>query len=409
MLIDVTRLLVRFTSGRLPTGIDRVCLAYIREYAASSRAFLFKAGFGSVFSDRASRDIFELLDGPGNGFSLAAVRIFASSPPRPLSRRSSAGRILFNIGHSGLERPSYAAWLREKQVKPVFMVHDLIPITHPEYCRPGEFNRHMTRMRTVLETAAGIITNSNDTLLILAALAHRLGLKMPPAVASPLGSGIDSRDFDSRPLANPYFVMIGTIEARKNHWLALNVWRRLVERNGGKAPNLVVIGQRGWECENALDLMERCKELQGNIVEVPGCSDRELVRYLRHAQALIFPSFVEGYGLPLVEALSLGVPVIASALPVFREVAGNIPEYLDPLDVLGWLACIEDYRLPKSTRRSAQLKRISGFVPPTWQSHFEAVESLIERIEHRPGSMIPIPCKTGSGSFQTRLHSRAGT
>src|SRR5580698_988440 len=99
-------------------------------------------------------------------------------------------------------------------------------------------------------------------------------------------------------ISEPYFVILGTIEPRKNHWLLLQVWRRLVERLGDRTPRLVVIGQRGWECENAVDMLERCEELRGVVTELPACPDVELTSYLRHARALLFPSFAEGYGMP---------------------------------------------------------------------------------------------------------------
>jgi glycosyltransferase involved in cell wall biosynthesis len=386
MLIDVTRLLGRFMKDRLPTGVDRVCLAYIRRYRDSARVFVHQGVFGGVFSRSASRDLFALLQETRNGFARAALRIMALSPPMPWSAKRSADRFLFNIGHSGLDRPGYSQWLLSRRVRPIFMVHDLIPVTHPEFCRPGEDLRHTARMQTVLKTASGIVTNSHATLRVLSDFAETSGWPMPPAVAAPLGCGIVlPTNNGTRPLEGPYFVMLGTIEPRKNHWMVLHVWRRLVERFGTAAPKLVVIGQRGWECENVLDMLERCTPLSDVVIERTGCSDAELVGYLRHARALIFPSFTEGYGLPLIESLTLGVPVIAGNLPVFREVAGEVPDYLDPLDGIGWMNCIEDYLLPDSPRRSAQLQRMSGFTPPTWDAHFAIMEGLLDRVAGSDG------------------------
>jgi glycosyltransferase involved in cell wall biosynthesis len=184
-----------------------------------------------------------------------------------------------------------------------------------------------------------------------------------------------------RLIAEPYFVMLGTIEPRKNHWLLLQVWRKIIERLGVQAPRLVIIGQRGWECENVVDLLERCAPLRGVVTELPACSDADLATYLKHSLALLFPSFTEGYGLPLVEAMALRVPVIASDLAVFREIAGGIPDYLDPLDGMGWLAHIEEFANPSSTGRHAQLSRLVDFVQPTWPAHFRVVEDLMERLE----------------------------
>ncbi len=93
-----------------------------------------------------------------------------------------------------------------------------------------------------------------------------------------------------------------------------------------------------------LGLADRIRYLRGNqvkqliqkvrgVVQVnSGTALWELSNWLAHARALLFPSFAEGFGLPVVEALSVGTPVIATDLPAFREAAGSIPEYLDPLD-----------------------------------------------------------------------------
>ena len=75
---------------------------------------------------------------------------------------------------------------------------------------------------------------------------------------------------------------------------------------------------------------------------------------MANARALLFPSFVEGYGLPLIEAMAAGIPVIASDLPVFHEIGQAVPELLSPDDVDAWSRAIMDYAAPDSARRSAQ-------------------------------------------------------
>ncbi len=100
-----------------------------------------------------------------------------------------------------------------------------------------------------------------------------------------------------------------------------------------------------------VDLLDRCVALKDHVTELPRCDDHELATWLAHAQALLFPSFIEGFGMPLVEALMLGVPVIASDLPVFREIAGDIPCYLDPIDGPGWRRAVLEYMSLQSSAR----------------------------------------------------------
>lgn len=378
ILIDVTRLVVRFRQGRLPTGVDRVGLAYVQHYGQHAQAVIRWAGRSWVLPRAQSDQLFAWLFAP-NPAELA-TRIIARGILAGWREQGMPGSFLFNTGHSGLEQAAYPSMLRQMGVRPLFVVHDLIPITHPEYCRAGEDVKHIRRMNNMLALASGIIANSQVTLDDLTRFAYQSNQAMPPAVTALLAPGMLSSIPGVRPVDAPYFVILSTIEPRKNHALLLQVWRGLVERMGEQAPRLVVIGQRGWECENVVDLLERCTQLKGFVTELLSCSDSELVTYLHHAQALLFPSFVEGYGMPLVEALALGVPVIASDLPVFREIADDIPEYVDPLDGKRWGELVMEYAQPNSSLRAAQVQRITHFKTPVWSEHFAKVDALLAQL-----------------------------
>jgi len=381
VLIDVTRLLGRMWKGRLPTGVDRVGIAYIEHYAAHARATIRLAGRNFVLPKRESDRLFMWLLSPGKRVDL--VRIIARALLTGWLDQKVAGSFLFNTGHSGLERDDYPNLLRRMQVSPIFVVHDLIPITHPEYCRAGERDRHIVRMNNVLHLATGVIVNSQATLDALCSFSANSRQTMPPSTVALLAPGVIRSSTHGRPMAAPYFVVLSTIEPRKNHWLLLQVWKSLVESMGESAPRLVIIGQRGWECENVAYMLERCEQLKGFVFERSNCTDEELATYLHHAQALLFPSFAEGYGMPLVEALEFGVPVIASDLPVFREVAGEIPEYVDPLDCKRWADLVKEYAKPDSQPRAKQLRRQGGFRIPTWANHFSKVDALLEQLSRQ--------------------------
>lgn len=378
IFLDISRLLARISDGLLPTGVDRVGLAYMERYQNQARAVLSELGFSAILSERDSRQAFELLSHTRPARS--TVRMLVARGILNSSRERFERAVLLHTSHNGMERMRYYRAMRRRNIRSVFMVHDLIPLTHSEYCRPGIDEAHRRRIHTALREADGLIANSQDTLAELEKEAHQTGLTLPPTVIARLAPGINSRESADSPLDHPYFVMLGTIEPRKNHWLMLQVWRRLVETLGAQAPKLVIIGRRGWECENVVDMLERCKPIQDAVIEETNCTDERLRAWLLHARALLFPSFVEGYGMPLVEALTLGVPVLASDLAVFHEIAGDIPDYVDPLDGLGWLSSIRAYSQTDSRKRAAQLSRMSYFEAPTWQDHFEHVDHFLESL-----------------------------
>jgi glycosyltransferase involved in cell wall biosynthesis len=374
LLFDVTRLVWRRWKGRLPTGIDRVCLAYLRHFGPRSQAVIQHRRFRRIIGREASRDLFALLETPKRfrtRLPLGALRHWRGM--------SGAGeeRLYLNIGHTGLNAPGFAEWVSRTDVRPVYFVHDLIPITHPEFCRPGETEKHVMRMQTVLRTAAGVIGNSQATLDELAFFATEQGLPVPPSVAAWLGTDTLAVPSRATPPDRPTFVVLSTIEARKNHMMLLDIWSRLIDRLGDRAPRLLIIGQRGWEAEDVFEKLDRDTKLRGHVIELNDCSDADLARHMASARALLFPSLAEGFGLPLVEALGSGVPVIASDVPVFREIGGDIPKFVHATASADWVAAILDYAQDDSASRGAQIERMQGFRAPTWDDHFKTVEAFL--------------------------------
>ncbi|WP_237217867.1 glycosyltransferase family 4 protein, partial [Falsiroseomonas oryziterrae] len=206
----------------------------------------------------------------------------------------------------------------------------------------------------------------------------------PPVAVAPLGVALP--EVAAPPVAlRPYFVALGTIEPRKNHLLLLNLWRHFAATMGPQAPRLVLVGRRGWENENVLDMLERCTAIDGVVREAGTPPDREVAALLRGARALLFPSFAEGFGLPLAEALALGVPAIASDLPALREVGGSAPDFLDPLDGAGWREAVMEYARADSAARRAQVARLGGWQAPRWDAHFEVLDGLLAELARPRG------------------------
>lgn len=376
LLLDVTRLVWRVWAGRLPTGIDRVCLAYMEHYRARSLAVVQRKGLRMVLSERHSDELFDLLRRGGRGFRTRLTALLATAGLSGGHRNSTRGWRYLNIGHTGLDDPGLADWLADQSWKPVFLVHDLIPISHPQFCRAGEARRHRLRMRTVLASAAGVIVNSAATGAALTDFAKGEDRAVPPIQVGWLAMDEAIVPAPLAPPDRPTFVMIGTIEARKNHRLLLDLWSRLVEAGGDQAPDLVLIGQRGWEADDVFAMLDGSPQLKGHVHELGRCDDATMLAWLGQARALLMPSFIEGFGIPVIEALQHGVPVIASDLPVFREIAGDIPLYLDPQDGPGWQAAIHDY-CSDCGDRTRQIAAMPAFVAPTWADHFAKVDAWL--------------------------------
>jgi glycosyltransferase involved in cell wall biosynthesis len=290
--------------------------------------------------------------------------------------------VYLNVSQYPLSAPSYFRWLRARpDVKPVFMIHDLLPIEYPEFFHPESIKRHRRRLSVFAKIAAGAIVSTQEVADALLAYLERLGRKTIPLLVQPLPVSPtfhQPREHDDELAARPYFVVCGTIEPRKNHLLLLNLWRELGRSLGPATPKLIVVGARGWENENTLDLLERCPGIRDHVIEAPGLSTPSLKRLIDNARAVLMPSFAEGYGLPVAEALTAGTPVLASDLLSLRAMRGSAITWLDPLDGLGWLAAIR--RLSEASAHWTQPEPVRPPSAFACETYFQRVEAFLSTI-----------------------------
>jgi glycosyltransferase involved in cell wall biosynthesis len=393
--LDIARLVERACIGSL-TGIDRVELAYaenLLDRAPERTRFVMLGRWSSrfsVFPGAATRRFLTGIrrawdDGRPGDMRGAAVRLLAMAT---LAARAPVdpSAIYLLVSHRHLHRQAaLRRALRYSGVVFVPLIHDLIPLEFPEYGRPGEADRHRRRMATVVRLADGVIVNSAATGVALAPyLPAGRAVHVAPLSVAPPAADVAPETSD-----RPYFLCVGTIEPRKNHLLLLHLWRRLVALHGERTPRLLIVGRRGWENENVVDLLDRCTALRGHVVELGTVPDTRLTALLRGARALLMPSFAEGFGLPVAEALAHGTPVLCSDLPALREAGGVVPEYLDPLDAPAWGAAVLDYAADASLRRDAQIRRLPDWRATTWDAHVGSVLEFVYGLEplHLPLSL----------------------
>lgn len=234
------------------------------------------------------------------------------------------------------------------EIKMVYFVHDLLPIEYPEYFWP-EWNKvHYGRFMAISLNGDLIVAVSKDVKNKLEEAYLGAGIQACPVVA--IQNGVEdvfiksriSSNFDYNP--ENQFTIVSTIEPRKNHLLLLNVWRDLI--NSGDCrnkPKLVIIGSRGWHNQNTFDFIDKADCLRPYVHVYSNVSDDFMLDELKKSKAALFPSFGEGWGLPIVEAMSLGIPTICADIPVHRESSQGFAEYLSPIDGLGWRRIINEY------------------------------------------------------------------
>lgn len=396
IVLDISRLLSRFRHDT-PTGVDRVELAYAREMlrqVPDRLAFgaLHPSGHYGRLSTNAVVAFIALTEANwGQGRRATPRRMgrwanYANAMwrlrPLPVPRRSRRRVLVQSSPHHLIDEAIVKRILDREQAAFVCMLHDLIPVEFPEYAREGGALLHQKRVDTIERHAAALVSNSQATLDSFHRYTDDRRRDIPAIVAH---VGLDSAASLQRvavdPDRRPFFVCVGTIEPRKNHLLLLHAWRAMAVRHGAaNIPKLVIVGRRGWENEQVVDLLERCTILQDCVEEHDRLADDEMHRMIATARALLLPSFAEGYGMPVPEALSAGVPVICSDLPALREAGGSVPEYLDPLDGPAWIQAVSDYADLMSPRRQIQLDRMAGWQAPSWAEHVARVIALSDEV-----------------------------
>lgn len=377
-LLDVTRLVALGWTGGRPTGIDRVCDAYLQHYRSRAYAVIQHRGVYRTLDARETDGLFGVLANRGPGFRsrfLARVPGILRSSPAALH---GGGQIYLNVGHTEFDLPSHRDWVEQCGLRAVYLIHDLIPIERTDICTPHATRRHHGRVVNALAAAAGIIANSSATADNLRRFARDNRLRLPPVIAAHLGVQPLAEAPDQAAVSKPYFISVGTIEPRKNHMTLLRVWQKLIAQKGEDAPQLVLIGQWGKNGDAVRTLLAQDAGLARHVTVLNTCDDKTMAAWVQGARALLLPTLAEGFGLPLIEAMALGIPVVASDIESFREIGERIPLLLDPVDDTAWGHAVQALS-HDSVERRRQLALLPRYRAPSWTSHFHIVDDWLAR------------------------------
>ncbi len=289
------------------------------------------------------------------------------------------GSIYINVAQHAFESEVYFRWLDERRdLHRVFFVHDLLPIDFPEFWPDGHEDRFQQRLGRIIAHATAIITSSNEVKQRIEKEYRSRAMTPVPILALPFAPRRPAFRIEAPAdcaIEAPYFLMVGTLEPRKNHLFMLNVWRELTEIME-VPPKLIIAGKRSWNSEAIVGMIERSPGLKSCVCEVYGLGDDALRQLLDKARALLMPSFAEGFGLPIIEALDAGIPVVASDIPIFHEVTKGAGVFLGPLDGPAWVRTVRalssDSPFYENARSSAQT-----FQTYTSNDYFIEVEEFL--------------------------------
>jgi glycosyltransferase involved in cell wall biosynthesis len=231
---------------------------------------------------------------------------------------------------------------REKGLRLALLIYDIIPLRRAEWFEERLANAFRTWFDRILPLADVVLAISAATARDVSQYAQsaKLVLRAAPAPI-PIGTSFKkndasrppaSQELSSRlPPANTYVLVVSTIEARKNHLLLFRVWRRLLEDMPAESvPTLVFAGQVGWLVSDLMEQLHTLKFLDGKIIHMDGPTDQELEALYVGCLFTLFPSFYEGWGLPVTESHSFGRPCVVSNTSSLPEAGGSLARYIDP-------------------------------------------------------------------------------
>lgn len=290
-------------------------------------------------------------------------------------------------------------------------VHDLGPLTKPGMTvesMPHVFRRWL---EFILGHSTGIICVSRTVADELYALAETIQLPRPMNIGY-IRLGADFNDSLSEPEwldfidGRPTFIMVGTIEPRKGHAVVVEAFEQLWAR--GEEVNLLLIGKPGWNTRILSEKLKHHPQAERRLFLRQQVSDGQLRAAYEQATALIMASYLEGFGLPVVEAGHFGCPVILSDLPVLREVGQGAPlaRYFPAGDAVALSKVIEEMA-------SAGHRNFSkvDFGWPNWAGTAQEVRDIIFGgnwyRRYQPVNIAPnaVPAAIGDVRMTTSLTS----
>ena len=275
--------------------------------------------------------------------------------------------------------------LPSRRAARVVTIHDLAFLDHPEWTRNEIRRDYPALVRTHAQRADAIVTVSHS---VARQVVERLGVAAERVTVCPHGA--PPWQPRNQVPDQGYLLFVGTLEPRKNLGALLEAYARLVERHP-RAPELVLAGAPTAAAEPWLEALAR-PPLAGRTRHVGYVEDSGRAALYRDASVLVLPSWDEGFGLPVVEAMAAGVPVIVSNRGALPEIVGDAGVVVDAADSAGLTAALEELLAHPAQRETLRQRGILRAQQFTWaasaRAHCAAYEAACERARQRQGSEV---------------------
>jgi glycosyltransferase involved in cell wall biosynthesis len=265
------------------------------------------------------------------------------------------------------------------------IVYDLIPLNFPHFVATGYDTVLTDYFGELMWLADHAMCISQATRRDWLAYCGGFGVDMPAHVF-PLGCDLPEEGAQAElPEAlqgKRFALFVSTIEPRKNHRMLYEAWDRCIRSNtiDRERDRLVFVGRRGWAIDDLMRELAANPATRDTILVLNHVPDALLGTLYRQCAVVLFPSFYEGYGLPVAEALGHGKPCISSDAGSLPEIGGDLVLRLDPKDTLRWAEAIAHY-LSSVEELAAWSARIrTQHRPVTWDDAASRFFGMIKEV-----------------------------
>lgn len=277
--------------------------------------------------------------------------------------------------------PASFHFLKNSGVNVVTICYDLIPIKFPSYCFVNFSNEFSEYLINILHGSNYIFCISDNTKDDLKNFIINSGAPSPKIKKLKLGTSLyenykqtkKSKDLKSQ---SKFILYVSTIETRKNHKLIIDVYL-LAKKKNIDLPNIIFIGMKGWGTKSLISQIKKDNYLSSKISILNNIDDNNLVEYYKTSLFCIYPSFYEGWGLPIIEAASFGKVTLCSNIKVLRESGDKYMKYVKPNCIESWLNAMYLFSCNNLLLEKTQNKIIKNFPIQKWE---DTAKQLIREI-----------------------------
>lgn len=265
--------------------------------------------------------------------------------------------------------------LKNSGVRTGVFIHDIIPIVAPEFFEARDTRIFAKALMEALSFTDFLLTTSEYNRSTL--IEHMASRKMSPLPIHvvPLGHTFPRPETPaqvstaiSTVLDSNYVLCVGTIEVRKNPLYLFQIWKLMISSGRRDIPYLVFAGRKGWFVQDFMDQLKACDYLGGRIIVLHNVTDGELELLYKNCILTMFPSFVEGWGLPVGESLAHGKICLCSSTGGITTVGGELADYIDPYNVRDGLDRLVRYLDDPELRSRRERAIVDGFIARSWRN-----------------------------------------